>query len=247
MIAVDAGQRLWVGARGDDGDPQDVQAEGHGGRREQQQDRALALDTEQLDHDHRDAEQETESVPAAAGIDHVERVGLVSEDHAALREVPADQRQQLGGAASRGQLEPPDRLVCDRSWHADRERDQQDRQRYPAQSVAAALPGSQRGELESQRRPGQCGRVRAEHAAQGQQARHGQSVDVAATDSNIVMLQAPEGAPGDLLDRLLAALTEAGVRASRAGSDRLRFVLHRDLPSDAVSRCLDACRRFDAG
>jgi len=66
------------------------------------------------------------------------------------------------------------------------------------------------------------------------------AVDVAATDSNIVMLQLQ----ADSVTPLLAALEQRGVRASGVGAGRIRFVLHRDLDEDSVSRCLSACREF---
>jgi threonine aldolase len=65
-------------------------------------------------------------------------------------------------------------------------------------------------------------------------------VDVAATESNIVMLQLGE----DSVAPLLSALELQGVRASGAGGGRIRFVLHRDLDDDSVPRCLAACREF---
>lgn len=65
-------------------------------------------------------------------------------------------------------------------------------------------------------------------------------VDVAGTESNIVMLQLGD----DSVATLLAALEQHGVRASGAGGGRIRFVLHRDLKEDSVPRCLAACREF---
>ena len=65
-------------------------------------------------------------------------------------------------------------------------------------------------------------------------------VDVAATESNIVMLQLGE----DSVAPLLSALELQGVRASGAGGGRIRFVLHRDLDDDSGPRCLAACREF---
>ena len=68
----------------------------------------------------------------------------------------------------------------------------------------------------------------------------GAAVDPAATESNIVMLNlAPACVAG-----VLSALEQAGVHASGAGGGRIRFVLHRDLTDDSVSRCLAACREF---
>lgn len=68
-------------------------------------------------------------------------------------------------------------------------------------------------------------------------------VDVAATESNIVMLQVPPGSVAPLL----ATLERHAVRASEVGAGRIRFVLHRDLDEDGVTRCLAACREFLAG
>jgi len=67
-------------------------------------------------------------------------------------------------------------------------------------------------------------------------------VDLDAVDSNIVMLGVAEHLP----EPLLSHLCERGVRAARAGADRIRFVLHRDLDEGAVERCLAACREFPA-
>lgn len=67
-------------------------------------------------------------------------------------------------------------------------------------------------------------------------------VDVAATETNIVMMDAPTA----VADALLLHLRARGVLASKAAPDRVRFVLHRDLDEDGVQRCLAACREFDA-
>ncbi|HEB54398.1 MAG TPA: aminotransferase class I/II-fold pyridoxal phosphate-dependent enzyme [bacterium] len=68
-------------------------------------------------------------------------------------------------------------------------------------------------------------------------------VDVEATETNIVMLE-----PGvDDVEPLLQALERQQVRAARAGAHRIRFVFHRDLPEDAVARCLAVCRAFRTG
>lgn len=79
-------------------------------------------------------------------------------------------------------------------------------------------------------------------------------VDVAATETNIVMVDlmvhgSTDDGPGGLADRMLAHLRSHGVLAARAaagpaGLPRVRFVLHRDIPEDGVSRCLTACRTF---
>lgn len=65
-------------------------------------------------------------------------------------------------------------------------------------------------------------------------------VDVAATETNIVMCDFAEGQPAELVAHLKAH----GVLASAAGPLRVRFVLHRDLDDMAVQRCLQACRGF---
>ncbi len=65
-------------------------------------------------------------------------------------------------------------------------------------------------------------------------------LDVAAVETNIVMLDVRGAAPG----AVLAHLREHGVLAATAGSGRIRFVLHRDVPDDGVDRCLQACRSF---
>lgn len=68
------------------------------------------------------------------------------------------------------------------------------------------------------------------------------SVDVSATESNIVMLE-----PGQAsVQPLLQQLAEGGVRASLASPTRIRFVLHRDLDDECVQRCLTICRAFQA-
>ena len=65
-------------------------------------------------------------------------------------------------------------------------------------------------------------------------------VDVAATESNIVMCDLRAGEPAELVAHLKAN----GVLAAAAGPLRVRFVLHRDLDDAAVQRCLHACRGF---
>jgi threonine aldolase len=65
-------------------------------------------------------------------------------------------------------------------------------------------------------------------------------VDLAATETNIVMCDLQAGDPQALLDHLRAH----GVLAAKAGPRRLRFVLHRDLDDAAVQRCLQACSGF---
>lgn len=65
-------------------------------------------------------------------------------------------------------------------------------------------------------------------------------VDVAATETNIVMLDLPTADPV----ALLAHLKAHDVLASKAGPRRLRFVLHRDVDDAAVQRCLHACAAF---
>tara|TARA_R110002072_G_scaffold100429_1_gene221075 strand:+ start:159 stop:1157 length:999 start_codon:yes stop_codon:yes gene_type:complete len=68
------------------------------------------------------------------------------------------------------------------------------------------------------------------------------SVDVAATESNIVMLEPGPESVQPLLDQLAAG----GVRAALASPTRIRFVLHRDLDEQCVPRCLTICRAFSA-
>ena len=65
-------------------------------------------------------------------------------------------------------------------------------------------------------------------------------VDVAATDSNIVMLDLAK----EQVQPLLTTLQQHGVRAAKANPTRIRFVLHRDLDDSSVQRCLDVCRQF---
>lgn len=68
------------------------------------------------------------------------------------------------------------------------------------------------------------------------------TVDVTATDTNIVMLDLDAQQVGPLLERLAAD----GVRASQVAPTRIRFVLHRDLDDECVQRCLTICRAFSS-
>lgn len=65
-------------------------------------------------------------------------------------------------------------------------------------------------------------------------------VDVAATETNIVMVDVIAGDPA----ALLAHLKGHAVLAAKAGPARLRFVLHRDIDDAGLQRCLAACRSF---
>ena len=66
------------------------------------------------------------------------------------------------------------------------------------------------------------------------------TVDVDATESNIVMLE-----PGlDAVSPLLSLLEQHDVHASQASASRIRLVLHRDLDDECVERCLAVCRTF---
>ncbi|MCA8974484.1 MAG: aminotransferase class I/II-fold pyridoxal phosphate-dependent enzyme [Planctomycetes bacterium] len=69
-------------------------------------------------------------------------------------------------------------------------------------------------------------------------------VDLAAVETNIVMLDI--NGDGMTAASLLTHLARAGVLASAIGGGRVRFVSHRDLPEDAVDRCLAACHDFAA-
>jgi threonine aldolase len=82
--------------------------------------------------------------------------------------------------------------------------------------------------------------ARARRLAQGLADEPWADVDVAATESNIVMCNLRRGAP----EALVAHLRDHGVLAAKAGPRRLRFVLHRDLDDVAVDRCLLAARAF---
>ena len=81
---------------------------------------------------------------------------------------------------------------------------------------------------------------RARRLAQGLAALPWARVDVAATETNIVMLELPTVDPV----ALLAHLKAHDVLASKAGPRRLRFVLHRDVDDAAVQRCITACASF---
>lgn len=65
-------------------------------------------------------------------------------------------------------------------------------------------------------------------------------IDLAATETNIVMADLVTGEPAELLAHLKAN----SVLAAKAGPRRIRFVLHRDVPADGVQRCLAACGSF---
>jgi threonine aldolase len=66
------------------------------------------------------------------------------------------------------------------------------------------------------------------------------TVDLAATETNIVMADLTAGTP----PALLAHLQAQGVLASQYGPRRIRFVLHRDVDDEHVQRALSACRSF---
>jgi threonine aldolase len=83
--------------------------------------------------------------------------------------------------------------------------------------------------------------ARARQLADGLAALPWLQIDIAATETNIVMADCRSGDPV----ALLAHLRAASVLAAKAGPKRIRFVLHRDVPDDAVPRCLAACRSFD--
>jgi threonine aldolase len=79
---------------------------------------------------------------------------------------------------------------------------------------------------------------RARVLAEGLQGLAWATVDVAATDSNIVMMDTVAGVADTVLDEL----QRHDVRAAKAGADRIRFVLHRDLDDEMVQRCLEIVR-----
>jgi threonine aldolase len=81
---------------------------------------------------------------------------------------------------------------------------------------------------------------RAQELARGLAALPWARVDVAATATNIVMVDVAVGEPA----ALLAHLREHGVLAAKAGPLRVRFVLHRDVDDAGVARCLAAARTF---
>lgn len=65
-------------------------------------------------------------------------------------------------------------------------------------------------------------------------------IDVDAVETNIVMLDVVDVDPA----AVLAHLQTHDVLAAKAGPQRIRFVLHRDVDDDGVARCLAACRSF---
>ncbi|MFY9343229.1 MAG: GntG family PLP-dependent aldolase [Planctomycetota bacterium] len=83
--------------------------------------------------------------------------------------------------------------------------------------------------------------VRAQRLARGLTELAWARVDVAAVETNIVMLDTGLDVP-----TLLAHLSAHGVLAGRFGPQRVRFVLHRDVDDAGVERCLAACRSFRA-
>src|SRR5262245_12325918 len=66
------------------------------------------------------------------------------------------------------------------------------------------------------------------------------AVDLAATETNIVMADLRAGTPATLLSHL----KNQGVLASQYGPSRVRFVLHRDVDDGHVERGPMACRTF---
>lgn len=84
--------------------------------------------------------------------------------------------------------------------------------------------------------------ARSKRLAQGLAELPWARVDVAAVETNIVMLESGRVDLG----ALLAHLGAHGVRAAKFGPQRLRFVLHRDLDDRHVDQCLAACRAFAA-
>lgn len=82
--------------------------------------------------------------------------------------------------------------------------------------------------------------ARARRLAAGLAALPWLRVDVAATETNLVMADFAAGEPAALLDHL----KRHGVLAAKAGPRRVRFVLHRDVGDDGVQRCLAACASF---
>jgi len=81
---------------------------------------------------------------------------------------------------------------------------------------------------------------RAQRLAQGLCKHAWLQIDVPAVETNIVMVDLPAAS----LDAVLAHLRRGGVLASKAGTQRLRFVLHRDVGDDGVARCLSLCDGF---
>jgi threonine aldolase len=83
---------------------------------------------------------------------------------------------------------------------------------------------------------------RAKQLAEGLALLTWARVDLAATETNIVMCDVVVGDPA----ALLAHLKLHGVLAAKSAPRRLRFVLHRDIDDAGVQRCLLACREFQA-
>jgi threonine aldolase len=68
----------------------------------------------------------------------------------------------------------------------------------------------------------------------------GLAVDLAAVETNIVMVDLTTPEPS----ALLAFLAERGVRALPVSDARVRFVTHRDLTDAHIDVCIDAVRAF---
>lgn len=83
--------------------------------------------------------------------------------------------------------------------------------------------------------------ARARRLAAGLAAMSWAEVDLAAVETNIVMLDLTAGSA----EQLVRHLDSAGVRAAPTGPSRVRFVTHRDVGDEDVARCLEAASRFD--
>ncbi len=87
--------------------------------------------------------------------------------------------------------------------------------------------------------------ARARRLAQGLAELPWCTVEVAATETNLVMVDVlPAERGGTEPTAVLAHLKAHGVLAAANGPTRLRFVLHRDVDDQGVDRCLAACRSF---
>jgi threonine aldolase len=82
--------------------------------------------------------------------------------------------------------------------------------------------------------------LRARQLAEGFAALPGFAVDLAAVETNLVMVDLERGSVGACLE----ALREQGVLAAAAGARRIRLVTHRDVGDEGVRACLAAAATF---
>jgi len=82
----------------------------------------------------------------------------------------------------------------------------------------------------------------AKQLAEGMAAIEGCTLDPRTCETNILFLTTEAGAPS--YGPIAAGLEEQGIRAVAIGELGIRFVVHRDLDSGAIERCLKALERL---